>query len=78
MKLISVKSAAGLSGHQLATNEDFSIRHNGRNSGMVALHRSLKGPQDIELEIIIKWFKGGVEENFSKAMLMLYISEHEF
>lgn len=76
LKMLSSRS--NVPGIPLAIRENFHLRRTAYNEAMVSLTKSLQGPQDIELELEVKLYHGGLFGGSSKALLFLYVTEYEF
>jgi len=75
----NLKSArAGAYGITPATKDYFHLRRTAYNEAMVSLIKPIQGPQDIELELEVKLYHGGLYGGSSKAVLLIYVSEYTF
>ena len=61
-----------------AQRDDFLLRRSKDNEVKIALLHPLKGPQDVELEILCKMYKNGVHVGTNKAIINVYVSEYDF
>lgn len=61
-----------------AIREDFYLRRSKDNEVKLAVLHSLKGPQDIELEIICKMYKNGLQIGKNVASVTLFVSEYDY
>ncbi|KAG8193076.1 hypothetical protein JTE90_017827 [Oedothorax gibbosus] len=74
---LDLKSAVGR-GRPLATRDYFRLRRTHYNEAMVALVKSLKGPQDVELDLVMKIYHNGLFGGTAVAKIYIFVTEHEF
>ncbi len=75
-KLTSVR--IGAHGITPATKDNFHLRRTAFNEAMVSLIKPIQGPQDIELELEVKLYHGGLYGGSSKALLFIYVSQYTY
>lgn len=65
-------------GIERATREHFLLRRPEYNKIIVALAKSIPGPQDIELELHVSLYSDGTMGGSTTAVISLVVSEFEF
>ncbi len=75
-KLTSVR--IGAYGTTPATKDYFNLRRTAYNEAMISLVKPIQGPQDIELELELKLYNGGLYGGSTKAIIFVYVSQYSF
>lgn len=76
LKLIS--STTTKYGLKVADKNDFHLRRTAYNEAMISLVKPIEGPQEVQLELEVKLYHGGLFGGTSKAILYIFVSEYEF
>lgn len=75
---LEFKSARAPAGITPATRDFFHLRRTAYNEAMVSLIKSIQGPQEIELELILKMFHNGKFAGNAVAKIFIFVTEHKF
>jgi len=61
-----------------ATKDFFQLRHTSLNQAIIALRKSIEGPQDIDLQLSMELYHSSVFGGSAVAKLSIFVSEYEF
>lgn len=75
---LQLKDARAPTGTTPATRDYFHLRRTAYNEAMVSLIKSIQGPQEIELGLILKMFHNGKFAGNAVAKIFIFVSEHKF
>lgn len=75
---LQLKDARAPTGITPATRDFFHLRRTAYNEAMVSLIKSIQGPQEIELDLILKMFHNGKFAGNAVAKIFIFVSEHKF
>lgn len=77
LRLVSATSDR-LAPEVLASRNVFGLRTTAINEAMISAVRTIPGPQDIQLELVVRIFASGQFGGTSKALIFVHVSENEF
>lgn len=60
------------------TRNYFTLRRSAHNQAVLALARSIPGPQDIELQLNMEMFQNGVFSGVAVVKIYIYVTRYEF
>ncbi|XP_055933014.1 fibulin-1-like isoform X2 [Argiope bruennichi] len=75
---LELKDARAPQGTPPVTKDYFHLRRTNYNEAMVSLIKTIKGPQEIELDLIMKIYHNGLFGGTAMAKLYIFVTEHEF
>ncbi|XP_067136118.1 fibrillin-2-like isoform X2 [Centruroides vittatus] len=75
---LELKSARAPEGINPASREYFQIRRTAFNEVMLSIARSIPGPQDIELELIMKMYHNGLFGGTAIAKILIFVTRYEY
>lgn len=75
---LELKSVTAPFGVPKATLDYFHLNQTSSNSVTVLLVKSITGPQDIELNLIMQIHFNGVYSGFTVSKLFIFVSQYEF
>lgn len=75
---LNMKSVRSPQNVSQATRSHFQLRRISFNQAAVSLVQSIPGPQDIELELSMKLYRGNMFGGVAVAKIFIYVSEYEF
>jgi fibulin 1/2 len=58
--------------------EFFQLRHTSPNQAIISLRKPIQGPQQIDLQLSMELYHGGVFGGSAVAKLSIFVSEYEF
>ncbi|XP_021928590.1 fibulin-1 isoform X3 [Zootermopsis nevadensis] len=61
-----------------ATKDFFHLRQTALNQAIISLKKSIEGPQEIDLQLSMELYHGGVFGGSAVAKLSIFVSEYEF
>jgi fibulin 1/2 len=61
-----------------ATKDFFQLRHTSLNQAIIALRKSIEGPQEVDLQLSMELYHSGVFGGSALAKLSIFVSEYEF
>lgn len=75
LNLISVQAPVDV---QKATEDNFRLSQSSPNEAVVSLVKPIRGPQEIELNLITRFTYEKTYEGFSISKFIIYVSKYEF
>ncbi|CAL1286688.1 unnamed protein product [Larinioides sclopetarius] len=75
---LDLKDARAPQGTAPVTKDYFHLRRTNYNEAMVSLIKTIKGPQEIELDLIMKIYHNGLFGGTAIAKIFVFVTEHEF
>ncbi|XP_015912023.1 fibrillin-1 isoform X2 [Parasteatoda tepidariorum] len=75
---LQLTSARAPPGTTPATKDYFHLRRTAYNEAMIALTKSITGPQEIELDLVMKIYHNGLYGGTAVAKIFLFVTEYNF
>lgn len=75
LKISDVRAPTGI---ESANSSCFNLRRSSHNQAVLALAKSLAGPQDVELELNMEMFQNGVFSGVAVVKIYIYVTQYEF
>lgn len=75
---LDLKNLRSPPGIPQVTRSNFKLQRTSFNQAAVSLIRSIQGPQEIELELFMKLFRGSSVGGVALAKIHVYVSEYDF
>ncbi|GFY38322.1 uncharacterized protein TNIN_270692 [Trichonephila inaurata madagascariensis] len=75
---LELKDARAPQGTPPATKEFFHLRRTNYNEAMISLIKTIQGPQEIELDLIMKIYHNGLFGGTAVAKIYIFVTEYEF
>ncbi|GIY41156.1 uncharacterized protein CEXT_747461 [Caerostris extrusa] len=75
---LELREARAPPGTSPTTQDYFRLRRTNYNEAMVSLARTIQGPQEIELDLIMKIYQNGLFAGSAVAKIFIFVTEHEF
>lgn len=75
LDVLNSRAPAGISA---VTKDFFQLRQTSPNQAIISLRNSIQGPQQIDLQLSMELYHGGVFGGSAVAKLSIFVSEYEF
>lgn len=75
---LELNSARAPGGITPVTRDYFRLRRTAFNQAVISLARSIPGPQDIELELVMKLYSNGLYGGQAVAKIFVFVSQYDF
>ncbi|CAL4058706.1 unnamed protein product, partial [Meganyctiphanes norvegica] len=75
LELEEVRASEGV---KQATREYFHLKRTSFNQAVISLVRPIKGPQEVQLALLMQLYHNGAYGGSAVAKLIIYVSEYDF